>query len=74
MASPAYRVFNCSADLAVWVVCVCVCARAHPSSVDCTQDIGEPLLTEMQQHHQVKAAADEIIVFRLRSEKKKLFS
>lgn len=35
---------------------------SHPSFVDLAQHVGEPLLTQVQQHHQVKATGDELIL------------
>lgn len=35
---------------------------SHPSFIDRAQHVREPLLTQMQQHHQVKATADELVL------------
>lgn len=35
---------------------------SHPGFVDGTHHVGEPLLTQVQEHHQVKATADELVL------------
>ena len=35
---------------------------AHPSFVGCPQHVREPLLTQVQQHHQIETAADKLVL------------
>ena len=35
---------------------------AHPSFVGSPQHVREPLLTQVQQHHQIEAAADKLVL------------
>lgn len=50
------------------------CVFSHPGRVDSSEHVGEPLLAEVEQDHQVEAAADEFIIFWLEEGKNIYFT